>query len=200
MGLIEVAGLSRPKPGEATSGDAWFHHATETATFIAVVDGLGHGAEATRAANLAVAFLREQLRNDEEPVRLDLLARGLHRELRHGRGAVAALAWIDPRADEIRYVGIGNVEVCLIADLPSRLFSRPGLVGGPRPIHPDVQRTSFSPRSLLVLHTDGVGPIPAQTIPRLGTCAEIARSLLAGWARPDDDATVVVARRGGGTR
>lgn len=199
MGLIEVAGASRPKPGERACGDIWFHHTMDAATFLAVVDGLGHGTEAAHAADLAVDFLRDHVQQCNEPVALDILARGLHQRLRHSRGAVAGLAWVDPRADEIRYVGIGNVEVRLIADYPSRLFSRPGLLGNSRPIFPDVQRTPFGPRSLLILHTDGVGPIALGTVPHHVPCVEVARSLLARWARPDDDATVVVARREGET-
>lgn len=61
MGMIEVAGATRPRPGEQRCGDAWLHLDLGDASLLAIVDGLGHGPEAAAAASAALGSLREQI-------------------------------------------------------------------------------------------------------------------------------------------
>src|SRR5258707_13527457 len=55
--LIEWGVASRALPGEAQSGDLHFVKQVGAGALVAVVDGLGHGAEAATAARAAVAAL-----------------------------------------------------------------------------------------------------------------------------------------------
>ena len=194
MGLIEVAGDRRPKVGERACGDAWLHVERGSVAFLAIVDGLGHGVDAAHAAETALDLLRSRVPLQEQTPDLASLLCELHQELRGSRGVVAGLARIDSLAEVIDYVGVGNTEVRLVSDAPSHLYSRSGLIGDGRPLRPVVRQAHFPPGALLILHTDGVGPVALEKVPRSLSCAQIARLLIQKWARPDDDAAVVVVR------
>src|SRR2546427_6905214 len=65
--LIEWGVASLALPGEAESGDRHLVKPVGTGVLVAVVDGLGHGAEAAAAAQAAVAALERHA--TESPVR-----------------------------------------------------------------------------------------------------------------------------------
>ena len=56
--LVQVAGLTLAKAGEEVAGDAWAALPTAQGARLLVVDGLGHGPDAARAAYAAVASFR----------------------------------------------------------------------------------------------------------------------------------------------
>src|SRR5438132_6905050 len=58
--LIEWGVASLALPGEAESGDRHLVKPVGTGVLVAVVDGLGHGAEAASAAKAAVAALERR--------------------------------------------------------------------------------------------------------------------------------------------
>src|SRR2546425_324718 len=94
--LIEwgVAGLALP--GEARSGDLHLVKPVGTGVLVAVVDGLGHGAEAASAAQAAVAALERHATESPVP-----LIERCHRALQGTRGAVISMAGLrrsDPRS------------------------------------------------------------------------------------------------------
>src|SRR5438034_1086567 len=66
--LIEWGVASLALPGEAESGDRHLVKPVGTGVLVAVVDGLGHGAEAAAAAQAAVAALERHA--TESPVPL----------------------------------------------------------------------------------------------------------------------------------
>jgi hypothetical protein len=117
-------------PGQAISGDRHLVRAHSEGVLLAVVDGLGHGAEAAVAADVAVTTLEAHIL---EPV--TLLLKRCHEAMRRTRGAAMSLASIIGVADSMTWLGVGNVEgVVLRADkhaIPAReniqLF--PGVVG-----------------------------------------------------------------------
>src|SRR5438094_10533426 len=75
--LIEWGVASLAMPGEAESGDRHLVKSVGTGVLVAVVDGLGHGAEAASAAKAAVAALERHASESPAP----LLER-CHRALR----------------------------------------------------------------------------------------------------------------------
>ena len=187
-----VGGITVAKSGETASGDAW---AVEThadgATFL-VVDGLGHGPDASRAAGMAVDVLRRH--PDYTAIRLLDLA---HARLRPTRGAALAFIRHDRARGEIAYAGVGNIAACVIGgDGRRAMVSHNGIVGH------NMNRTQEYrypwPRgALLVAHSDGLeshwdlGAFPGI---RERHPAVIAAALFRRHTRKRDDTVVLVAR------
>lgn len=183
-----VAG--RPYPGEPTSGDTSLVRPVPGGALVAVIDGVGHGPEAVRAARAAVAILEAHA---GEP--LEELARRCHEGLRSTRGVVLALASASPRS--LTWLGVGNVEGVLVRAGPppkrESLLLRGGTVGYRLPpLRPET--LAVGPGDLLVLGTDGLKtrfvsePLPGD-VP-----AALVRRILHLHGRPDDDALVLAAR------
>jgi anti-sigma regulatory factor (Ser/Thr protein kinase) len=151
-GPLTVAGLNVPYPGEDCSGDAWSARTIDGRLYVLVADGLGHGLPAAEASSRA----REVFDRcpDEHPA--EMLQR-VHDALRPTRGAAAAVTEIDPRADQVRFAGIGNVAGTIVTEGGTRsLVSHNGTLGHQlRRIQEFTY--SWAPDSLLVLHTDGLG-------------------------------------------
>jgi serine phosphatase RsbU (regulator of sigma subunit) len=191
--LIVVA-ATRPLPGEASNGDAWQVDWQEGRCRVAIVDGLGHGPAAADAANFALRALAERPElGPEASLRL------CHAALAGSRGAAMSIALIDPVARELTYCGVGNAEACLVNDGHSqRLIAYRGIIGARLPnfrafSHP------LTPDWMLVMYTDGIRsrfPLDLVPEPQHRKLQAVADAILDGWARPTDDATVVVARDG----
>ena len=185
-----VAGAGRPRPGEVVSGDAWAVQQHEGRFRLIVADGLGHGPLAAAAAEAALTTLAAH--PDLCPVQALRLC---HQNLQGGRGAVLALADLDPSAGRLVYAGVGNVEARLSSGgQQTRPISYRGIVGAAMPT---VRPFEFPLAGdwLLVLHTDGVSARFDLSDPELpAEPAALADALLQRWARPRDDAAVLVAR------
>ena len=131
---IEAAFATLPLPGQSESGDLSFVKRVGKGTLIAVVDGLGHGQDAASAAHAAVGALD---RYSREP--LIELVRRCHDALVGLRGVVLGLAYLDPQAATMTWLGVGNVGgVLLRVDLgnrPSRITLVPnaGFIGAEQP-------------------------------------------------------------------
>ncbi|WP_392893943.1 ATP-binding protein [Pseudomonas migulae] len=107
-------------------GDVW-HLAFDGPRISAlVIDGLGHGEEAEKAARAGEkTFAHSPF---DSPV---VLLEDMHLSMTGTRGGAVAIAQFDSNADALRFVGIGNIGACLIAPDRSRgLASHPGIVGG----------------------------------------------------------------------
>ena len=94
VSMIACGVAARSLGGEAVCGDAHAVVPFASGFLVAVVDGLGHGEEATVAAAAAVATLQ---RFASEPV-IDLVRR-CHEAVRRTRGVVLSLASF--RADQM---------------------------------------------------------------------------------------------------
>lgn len=156
IGCIEWSVASRALPGEATSGDLHLVAPGNGSILVGVVDGLGHGNEATVAARLAVHILSEHAGQALVP-----LVQRCHEALRQTRGAVMTLVSVEPEEARVTAVGIGNVETMLFRAnsrlQPHRLsvllrggvvgYQLPALQASVWPIHPD---------DVVVFATDGL--------------------------------------------
>jgi len=191
---ILIAAATRPYPGERANGDAWRVDWHGSACRIAVIDGVGHGPEAAAAAALAVdALAAHPALGPEESLRL------CHGALVGSRGAAISIAHLDPVAGQLSFAGIGNVDAILrTLDGERHLVTYPGIIGV---VSRTVRRfdLSLGERWLLLMHTDGVRSrlrIDALIGEGHATLDALAEAILAGGARPTDDATVVVAMQG----
>lgn len=157
---------------------------------VVVVDGLGHGPGAESAASTALSAIRSAPALGA----VDTLF-NCDRALRGTRGAGASVLVIGRRS--ATFAGVGNVEARVIsARGETRLVPDRGVLGrGIRPPRP--LEVSLDEAWLALVHTDGVSsrlnspPLD----PRLDLDAS-ARAILETWARPTDDATVVLAMNG----
>ncbi len=190
---LEFGAASRALRHERENGDAflvcqWAGHA-----LAAVIDGLGHGQFAQRAALTARRYVEQHF---DLPL-LDLF-RGAGRACRATRGVVMALARFENNDHH-------NVTVASIGDISVRVFSgtkstaslaRRGIVGVTS-LSPMITVCPWTPASTLIMHSDGVhsrwnwSDFPELTEQ---SADAVARRLLSALGKHEDDATVLVAR------
>jgi serine/threonine protein phosphatase PrpC len=192
-GCLEWAVAERPLPGEHRSGDDHLVATTTTGWLLAVADGLGHGRDAAVASDACVAILA---RNPDAPV-IELVHE-CHERLRSTRGIALALASVDRRRGLLCWVGVGNVEGVvrhIDSDIARSdyITMRGGIVGYRLPT---LSTSSLELRDgdTLVLATDGIGDGFVHGIVPHHPPKAIATNTLAAYAKPSDDALVLVAR------
>ena len=188
----DVGAILVPKSGETACGDAWamVEHA-DGVTFM-VVDGLGHGPDASRAAHMALDVLRGH--PEASAVRLLDLS---HARLRPTRGAAVAVLRHERSRGEVAFAGVGNISAAVIDGATRRaMVSHNGIVG--HNMHKSEEyRYPWPKGSLLVAHSDGLEtqwdlsafPGAAARHPSLAAAALFRRH-----SRKRDDVVVLVAR------
>ena len=191
---IETGFATLPLPGEVESGDLSLVKRVGKGTLIAVVDGLGHGQEAASSAHAAIAALERYAR---EP--LADLVRRCHTALLGMRGVVLGLAYLDPQAATMTWLGVGNIGgLVLHADATSRpprigLVPTAGFVGGEQP-HPTSRVVPLTPGDTVVLFSDGIRDGFAESLTLPDTPQSIADFIITRHVKGTDDALVLVAR------
>src|SRR5207248_8737427 len=102
-----MAGM--PLPGEEESGDAGLVRSFPGGALVAVVDGLGHGPEAARAARAAITTLAA-----EPAAPVTLLVQRCHTALASTRGAALTVASINAQEGVVSWLAVGNVAASLV--------------------------------------------------------------------------------------
>lgn len=186
---LAIGTATRPIPGETENGDASQVSWQGGACRIALVDGVGHGPPAAAAANAACATLTAHPELDPAAA-----LRECHRALAGTRGAVIGIARIDPAAARLTFAGVGNIEASLwLEGSRQRPISYRGILGVALP---SVRAFDFDLAGdwCLLLHSDGISSrAEIETLPEFATrqMPALAEAVLARWARPTDDATVI---------
>jgi negative regulator of sigma-B (phosphoserine phosphatase) len=199
--LIDWGVAASTLSGQTQSGDLHLVKPLPTGVLIAVVDGLGHGAEAATAARTAVTTLNEHA---SESV-LALLER-CHWALKGSRGVVMSLAFAHP-LDTVTWAGVGNVECMLLHPdaRPSRgalragLITPGGIVGSELP-QVRAQVVPIAAGDVLLLATDGIREGFSDGLQLDAPPQQLADHILSRHAKGTDDALVLVARYRGGAR
>lgn len=191
-GALEWFIATRPFPGEEHCGDSHLVAETATGWLLAVADGLGHGAEAAVASRSLMEVVRRHL--DESP---DRLIRLCHEALKNTRGSAATVATIDRKRCLLSWAGVGNVEgVIRHADpaLPREYITmRGGIIGARIPgLQPSFLQLQDG--DILVLATDGIDCRFVQAMGLPHPPDKLAGYILERYAKPYDDALVLVAR------
>ncbi|MBV7536801.1 ATP-binding protein [Duganella sp. sic0402] len=190
--LPQLGGVCLPLASETVSGDAWAVRVQADGLTLLAADGLGHGPEAAKAADAALAVLAAQ--SAQAPSELMLAC---HQALRPTRGAAVAIAALDSATQQLKFAGVGNISACIIGDEGRRqLMSHNGIVGHNMR---KVQDLLFPcPRgATVILASDGIGTNwDLATYPGLlaREPAVIAAVLLRDYSRGRDDASVLVVR------
>ena len=181
-------------PGEAVSGDLHQVKPFAHGALVAVVDGLGHGDEATAVAKAAVAVLEEHA--DQSVI---LLVKRCHDALLKTRGAVMTLASFNVFDSTVSWLGVGNVEGLLVrADMKAKpasesAFLRGGVVGYQLPpLRASV--IAVAPDDLLILASDGISSGFYLDLIASDPPQQIADRIMSQHFKGNDDALVLVAR------
>jgi len=190
---LDWAHAGRAMEGEPASGDLHVVEPTADGAMLAVIDGLGHGAEAAETAALAGRVLAEHA--GEPP---DALLLRCHEALAGTRGAVATVAALDVRLGRLTLAGVGNVETVLLRRSgdgyrPVLVEPFPGILGHRMPAL-RTSTLSLAAGDLLVLATDGIALRVDGATSARESARSLATAILAEQAVPGDDALVLVAR------
>jgi anti-sigma regulatory factor (Ser/Thr protein kinase) len=190
-GAVRVAAVCLPKQGEEVSGDGWSADLHGDGGRLLVVDGLGHGPDAHRAALRATAVLAAERGGAAET------AEACHHALRGTRGAALAVAELDRRGRRVRFAGVGNVTGAIFAaDRRHNMVSING-TAGQGTLRIRAFEYAWDAGATIVMASDGLAtrwslddyPGLASRDPAL-----IASVLYRDHTRGRDDVTVLVAR------
>ncbi len=193
-GLIEWAVAEVARAGQTESGDRYLVTTTPDGALVAVVDGLGHGADAADAAKVAVRSLERHAHQPVIP-----LVRDCHHSLLGTRGAVISVASFTARDQAMTWLGVGTVEGLLLraqATSPRResLLLRGGVVGVHLPALA-AEIVPVTPGDTLILTTDGVrSDFSNERLSHQDPPPKLADYILARWGKQSDDALVLVVR------
>ena len=191
---IDTAFANVPLRGQKESGDLSLIKRVGVGTLVAVVDGLGHGQEAASAAHAAVGALD---RYSREP--LSDLVRRAQEALLGLRGVVLGLAYLDPQAATLTWLGVGNVGGILLradsGNRPARITLVPsaGFIGAEQ-AHPTTRSVPLALGDTVILYSDGIRDGFAETLVLSNTPQEIANFVITRHVKGNDDALVLVAR------
>ncbi len=189
QGPLDCEILTRAKPGETENGDgASFSEAGDHCQ-IAVIDGLGHGADAFKATE----EIRQIFQANPSLSLTDLMERA-HRAMHGGRGAVAGILRLNRREARALYAGVGNIDCRIYGKHPARPVSMNGSIGV---VFPRCREESypFGQDDFFVMASDGVSsrwePESYPQFPRLPFVTRAAL-IFRDYSRTTDDATVAV--------
>lgn len=192
LGRVEWSVATRPAEGHADSGDFSCVRDLGDGVLLVVVDVLGHGSDAAKAARRFLDVIEVEPIGDLAALfaRCDAL-------LRSDRGAVMTAVLVRTNEPLIRYLGVGNVQAVVVrGDNRAKrewLLIRSGVLGnGIGPL--EARTLPVLPGDVVVLATDGVHAAYASSIDPLQTVDRIARAVLDTHATGKDDALVLAAR------
>lgn len=178
--------------GEEQCGDLHIAASFPGGILAAVVDGIGHGPEAAKAAKAVEDVLKSGASDS-----LALLIKYCHERLRGTRGAVMSLAAFDYHEKTMVWTGIGNVQGTFLSmdplSTPQTLLSSVGTLGYQfASIYPT--KLAINPGDTLILATDGIRVDFDHQLNLRQSPQELADHILDRYAHRTDDALVLVGR------
>ena len=188
-----IGAISIPLSGESVCGDAWVCKIDQEDIKALVVDGLGHGPQANRAADEAVNTF-----NEKSQMPLDQLLVNIHGRLKSTRGGAVFLVE-SKLGNEVFFLGVGNIRALVYDGQRGRTLISQNGTAGLQMRTPRVLNQEWPLKSILILHSDGIHsrwdfseyPGILNYHPSI-VSAVIYRDFLRG----NDDATVLVISRG----
>lgn len=190
---IDVKVVMVAKSGEEDCGDNWTAVRKGHLLKFALLDGLGHGHEASLAAQKGIESFHEKsqgLPNEQ--------LKDIHTHIKKTRGAVIGIAHIDVHNRQMLYSGVGNIAGKLLSVARSRpCMSYNGIVGHTIPGTINNYVFVWEKNDMLILHSDGLsGRWDLQKYPQITKHdgSIIAAALFKDYNRGTDDVTAAVIR------
>lgn len=192
-GLLDVVVANWTLAGEGECGDLSLVEPIPDGLLVAVIDGVGHGTEAAKVAQLVASLIK---RHAQEP--MNELIKQCHAGLRNTRGAVLALAAFHARNRTMTWTGVGNVEGKLFTkgapNGPLTLLSASGTLGQGEGIDVYPSKLPIDNGDTLILATDGVRSDFYLGLDMSQSPGELADRIMARSLLRKDDAMIVVGR------
>lgn len=189
---ITAGAATRAKPGMEHNGDAYIIEREDENMLVGVIDGLGHGQSAHRAAQRAYQYVESH--TDQS---ISRLFRGVDRACRNTRGVVMALARFDHASEQATVGSVGNISVKVLGSpKPMNVVTPRGVLGANAP-QPAVRKWKWDRNYTLIMHSDGVAASWSQAeFAHLedDSATTVARELLHSLSKERDDATVLVVK------
>jgi anti-sigma regulatory factor (Ser/Thr protein kinase) len=192
---FQVGAICLPKPGETVAGDACQMTPRPRGARVVVVDGLGHGPDAHRAARVALVAAAG------EPGEPAAVVDACHHALRSTRGAALAVADVDREQGRVRFAGVGNVTGAVLAGARRQNLVSINGTAGQGSLRLREFDYTWPAEGLLVMATDGLGTRWAlQDYPGLAARdpSLVAAVLYRDHTRGRDDVTVAAVREHSG--
>lgn len=187
----DVGVFSRSCGGAQENGDAFVVKQWQGRMLAGVIDGLGHGEFAQKAAIAAQQYVQAHF---DQP--LEKIFLGAGRACRGTRGAVMALVRLTSPT-QMEWASVGNVEVRAWSESVKVPFAVKRAILGMEQVNVHAQSLEWKPGWLLVLHTDGLrthwqwGDFPGiEKEPAQVVAKKLMRELASGR----DDATVLALK------
>jgi anti-sigma regulatory factor (Ser/Thr protein kinase)/serine/threonine protein phosphatase PrpC len=189
VGVVTRARRSARENGDAFIVKEWKHN-----LLVGLIDGLGHGEPAQKAALAAQNYVQTHY---DQP--LDKVFSGANRACRATRGVVMALARF-LSITRMSFASVGNVEARALRGHERIPFAVQRGIVGTQEIHAHVQEFAWNSQAVFVLHTDGLQS-HWQWSDFAGLEREaaqmIASKLMRKLADDNDDATALVVKSQG---
>jgi serine phosphatase RsbU (regulator of sigma subunit) len=191
---LDYGVAARPLPGQKECGDQHAVIPLPFGSLVAVADGLGHGHEAAVAAKVTMITLAGQAH-----LSLPRLVERCHEALKGTRGVVVSIASLEWRDGTLTWLSIGNVEGLLLRPSAEgglereHILARNGVVGHRLPPL-RTARLKLRHGDVLLFATDGIREGFHSDVRIEADPQETADRILARYAKPTDDALVLVGR------
>lgn len=171
------------KKGEKFSGDRYLAIKRKSSMLCVVLDGIGHGKEASKVADMTYDAIKE-FANDS----LQRIIEQCQQSLENTRGIVISFMLVTEGKNSVEFYSVGNIETLLInAEKVVNLSTTPGIFGAKK--HPiRIINVDIPKESQLLMFTDGVGKIRGpvrQQLKKMNT-RHILHMLSSQWSGDDD--------------
>jgi serine/threonine protein phosphatase PrpC len=188
---VSWGAVVRPKQGQTVSGDTYVVEEYEPRGLqVSVIDGLGGGVEAAKAAEGAAEIMRANPGGDPA-----MLVQRAHTAIHGTRGAVMAVMTFNLQLRSMSYIGVGNIGAHVYSSQPIKPISKNGIIGYRLPTLLKLAY-SYNSGDTFVLYSDGVSSrfsLDSTIDPALAP-QSLAEQILQQFGKDNDDATVVVVR------
>lgn len=190
--LLEFGVATRPHKFEKDNGDSFVIKCWKNCALVGVIDGLGHGSKARKAALCARNYIEDHF---DQP--LENIFKGVDRACRSTRGVVIALALFNLDTKIFQLASVGNIESRLFgSNNPTNFAVRRGIVGLNAP-KAAVSTHQWTDKSILILYSDGLHSKWDYNdfSEEIWTKPEVAaHTILAQQGKDNDDATIVIVK------
>jgi serine phosphatase RsbU (regulator of sigma subunit) len=171
------------KKGETFCGDRYLTIKRKSSVLYVVLDGIGHGQEASKVADIAYDTI-----NEFANASLQKIIEQCESSLQNTRGIVISFMLVTEGKKAVEFYSVGNIETLLItAKQVVNLSSLPGIFGAKK--HPiSIVNVDVPKNSQLLMFTDGVGNItgPVRQQFRKMNTRHILQMLSSQWSGDDD--------------